>query len=223
MAFHQEPIFIWLSQFAFQPELVYLAVFGMMVASGFGFPLPEEVTILSVGILAYMGSQPEQFPPPYPGAPTVHPYEAAAFTLFAVLFADSLVFMLGRVFGRKIITETRFRYLFTEKVMNRINSFVKRFGNFAVFIFRFTPGIRFPAHVVLGMSHLSFWTFFLVDALAALISVPTQILLVSFYGEEILSTMHRFKLWVLGIGAVLLVVYLLRLWWLRSKRNSILV
>ena len=210
MSFHEEPIFVWLSQFAFQPQLVYLLVIGLMLASGFGLPLPEEITIISVGILAYMGANPEQFPPPYPGAPVVNGYEAAAVTLMAVLFADCLVFTLGRVFGRKVITETRFRHLFTENVMNRINRFVKKYGNFAVFIFRFTPGIRFPAHVVLGMSHISFGTFLAVDGFAALLSVPTQILLVHEYGEEILSTLHRFKLWVFGVLGLLLLALLIR-------------
>jgi membrane protein DedA with SNARE-associated domain len=192
-----EPLFQWLSQYAYQPHIVYLAVFGVMVASGFGFPVPEEVTIVSVGLLTYIGANPDLFPPPFNGAPVVHGYEAAAVTLIAVLFADCLVFSLGRLFGRKILDFPRFQRIFTEDRLNQINGWVKKYGVYAVFIFRFTPGIRFPAHVILGMSRLQAWQFALVDGLAAMISVPTQILLIYHFGEPILHLLHQFKTWIL--------------------------
>lgn len=223
MSFAQEPIFQWLSQFAYQPTMVYFGVIGMMFASSFGFPLPEEVTILSVGVLAYMGANPEHFPPPYAGAPVVNGIHAALITTFAVIAGDFLVFFIGRLGGRKLVTQTSFRYLFTEKVMSRINGFVSKFGLFAVFIFRFTPGIRFPAHVILGMSEIPVWKFLVVDSFAALISVPTQILLVAHYGEDILIALHRFKIWFFSILVLLLVLGLIRKYFqLRAIKRSAL-
>jgi membrane protein DedA with SNARE-associated domain len=210
MNFTQDPAFLWLAQYAYQPQLVYLLVFAMMMASGFGFPLPEEVTIMSVGFLAFMGANPALFPPPFPGAPVVNAYEAAAVTTGAVLFADTLVFALGRVFGRKIIQGKFFKRIFNEKVMDRIQRFVKKYGIYATFIFRFTPGIRFPAHLFLGMSTMPLWKFISVDLLAALISVPTQVLLLFFYGEDILSLIYRFKIVLAVIGLIILAVVIFK-------------
>ena len=51
MNFGNEPIFQWLAQYAYQPTVVYISVCTMMIASAFGFPLPEEISIISVGIL----------------------------------------------------------------------------------------------------------------------------------------------------------------------------
>lgn len=219
MSFHQEPIFQFLAQYAYEPQMVYIFVFGMMIASGFGFPMPEEVTILSVGILTYMGANPDLFPPPYEGAPTVHGIEAAMVTLFSVLFADCLVFALGRVFGRKLMNHPRFSRLFPQSVIDRINGFVKKYGVMAAFVFRFTPGIRFPAHIILGMSHFSKYYFVLVDGVAALISVPTQILLIYYYGEPILKTMSKFKIGILVIlGSVGLFFLIRKLLHSRMKR-----
>ena len=57
MEIANQPIFHYLAQYAYQPEWVYAAVFGMMLASGFGLPLPEEVTLISLGALAFMGTR----------------------------------------------------------------------------------------------------------------------------------------------------------------------
>ncbi|MGZ3746944.1 MAG: DedA family protein, partial [Pseudobdellovibrionaceae bacterium] len=62
MSIFQEPIFQWLSQYAYQPELVYTALLGMMLMSAIGLPLPEEVTLVSIGVLVFMGANPQHFP-----------------------------------------------------------------------------------------------------------------------------------------------------------------
>lgn len=193
--------------------MVYLLIVGMMIASGFGFPLPEEVTIVSVGILAYLGTQPGVFVPPYPGADVVHPLEAAIVTTAAVIFADALVFFIGRLGGRRLVKKKPLVYLFTEELIARINGFVKKYGLFATFLFRFTPGLRFPAHLMLGMSELKAWKFISVDGLAAVLSVPTQILLIAHYGEPILKVLYEFKIGLAVILGLLLVLLVGRRIW----------
>jgi membrane protein DedA with SNARE-associated domain len=210
MNFQHEPVFQWLASYAYEPQMVYMAIIGFMIASGFGLPIPEEVTIVSAGILAYMGAHPELFPPPYPGAPVVHGYETAVVTLCAVIFADLLVFNIGRRFGRKIMGMPRFHRYFAPERTKLINSWVKKYGVYAAFIFRFTPGIRFPAHVFLGMSELASWRFLLVDGIAALISVPTQILLIYHFGEPILSSIQKFKLWIIAVIGAVILIFILR-------------
>jgi len=218
MHFGQEPIFQWLAQYAYEPSMVYMAVFAMMIASGFGLPLPEEVTIISVGILTYMGANPELFPPPFAGAPVVNGYEAAAFVTMAVFLADNLVYWLGRGFGRKIRQIPRFKNFFAGPTNDKINSFIQKYGNYAAFIFRFTPGIRFPAHLLLGMSKFSPWAFMAVDGVAVIISVPTQILLVYHFGEPILATLYKFKLYV-GIALLAAIIYFSVSWLLKKIKS----
>jgi membrane protein DedA with SNARE-associated domain len=220
MSFSQEPVFLWLAQYAYHPEIVYLAVFGMMIASGFGLPIPEEVTIVSVGILTYMGAHPDLFPPPYPGAPVVDGYEAALVTFLSVAFADLMIFSMGRIFGRKLMRKDWFKKLFPEPVMLRVNEWMRKYGVFAAFIFRFTPGLRFPAHVAMGMTNFPVWQFALVDAFAALISVPTQILLIYHYGEPILKAMKEFKFIIFGLLGCLIIFFLVRRFVFRRLRSS---
>jgi membrane protein DedA with SNARE-associated domain len=213
MHFGHEPIFQWLAQYAYQPGMVYGLLFAMMIASAFGVPIPEEVSILSVGILAYMGKHPELFPPPYPGAPVIKGWEAAIFVAMAVFLSDNIIFWLGRTFGRKILRNKRFKGFFEGPTMERINRFVKKYGIYATFIFRFTPGLRFPAHIFLGMSKFSVMAFMLVDLFAVVISVPTQVLIVDHFGEEIIGTLYRFKTYVAITIGILLVLWALKKGW----------
>jgi membrane protein DedA with SNARE-associated domain len=210
MNFANHPFFQFIAQYAYEPNMVYAAIFVMMLASGFGFPIPEEVYIISIGILAYMGANPEAFPPPPGTSSVVNGYEAAIVTTVAVIFADTLVFYLGRIFGRKIIQKPRLQPYFSSDIMDRINSWVKKYGIMAAFLFRFTPGVRFPAHIALGMLTFPAWQFILVDGLAAIISVPTQILLIYHFGEPILTALHKFKLVFLGAVAVIVLILVLR-------------
>lgn len=202
LGFENEQIFQWLSSYAYQPMMVYAMVFGMMIASGFGLPIPEEVTIISVGLISYMGAHPELFPPPYPGAPVVQVWHAALITLGAVVFSDFLVYTLGRVFGRKIVSGPRFKRFFSDTLMNKVASFTEKYGVFAAGIFRFTPGFRFPGHIMLGMMRFSAVRFAIIDGIAAGLSVPTQIYFIGRFGEEILKTMHQFKIYI-GLGLLL--------------------
>ncbi|MEK2688322.1 DedA family protein [Bdellovibrio sp. GT3] len=210
MEFANEPIFQWLAQFAYQPYMVYAGLVGMMLLSAFGLPLPEEVTLISVGILAFMGAHPDHFPPPYPGAPVVNVHTAAFVAFLAVFLSDVLIYTIGKVFGRKLLYHPRVHRMFPPHLMKRVEEWTHKYGAYACGIFRFTPGIRFPGHLACGMLHFPVWKFLVIDGLAAAISVPTQIYLLAHFGEPILNKLRQFKLVVFGIIALLLVYFVVK-------------
>lgn len=203
-------VFQWFAQFAFEPTKVYFGICFMMLASAVGLPLPEEVTLVSVGFLAFMGSRPDLFPPPFAGAPVVNVHEAAAISFLAVFCADFLIYFIGRKWGRKILYHQKLRRFFSEEAIKKVESWTKKYGNFAVFVFRFTPGVRFPGHLASGMLHFSPWKFAMIDGLAALISVPTQVYLLALYGKEILSVIHKFKIILFSILLIILIYFIIK-------------
>lgn len=203
MGFSEEAILQWFSQYAYQPTYVYLAVIAFMVAGSFGLPVPEEVVLIGAGIVGYMGTQPDQFPPPYAGAPTVDIELLALISFLSVFFADFLVFNLGRIFGARFL-ESRYMERYRPR-MEKVMTWVKSYGAFAAGIFRFTPGLRFPGHFSCGMLGLPVWKFIAVDGSAALISVPTQVILVAYFGQEIIIYFKQFKLVLIGLGAAALI------------------
>ena len=215
-----EDIRDWFAGYTYQPLIVYAAIFGFMFICSLGVPIPEEVIIISAGLAGHISLNPEEYPPPYPGAPMVNPHTLAAVCFLAVIITDYFIFSMGKVFGKQIMRSDRFQTHFTDEKMDRIRGWVKKYGFWAPSVFRFIPGVRFPGHLMCGALGVSQWTFLLTDGLAALFSVPTQVYLVSYYGEDILTYVKKFKIFVFGALALLLVVYLVRRFVL-SRRATI--
>ncbi len=198
---------VCLTPYAYEPTWVYFFLIVMMLLSAVGLPIPEEVTLVSVGILAYMGANPDKFPPPFEGAPFVHATTAAVVAFFAVFLSDFLIYGIGRMFGNRVFNWGPIKKVITAESRERIERWTNKYGALACGIFRFTPGIRFPGHLACGMVKFPAWKFGLVDGIAALISVPTQILLLAHYGEHILGAFKKFKFIILILLAILAIVY----------------
>lgn len=216
MGFSEEQIIQMFATYAYQPGLVYAIVIFLMAISSFGFPAPEEITLFATGLVCYMGSRPDLYPPPSPDATPVNVYVAASICFVSVFFSDLLVFTLGRYFGGRLL-RTRWLKKYEEQ-LQRVSQWTRRYGQLAAGLFRFTPGLRFPGHFSCGMMGLPVRKFIMVDGSAALISVPTQVLLVAFFGEAILGNIRQFKI-VLFLLIFLMVVYFVARHFVRKRAN----
>jgi membrane protein DedA with SNARE-associated domain len=197
---------------AYQPYLVYFLVIGLMFASSFGLPLPEEVTIISASLTAYMATHPDKYPPPYPDAIGVNPVILAAICLFAVFVSDYFIYWIGSYFGDRLFRHPHWGKGFRGKSFQRVQKWIRNYGTLAPCIFRFTPGLRFPGHMMCGAIGLPKWHFIVVVGVAATLTVPTQVLLISAYGEVILNLLRQLKLVVIAGAFVLLGVYIFYRW-----------
>ena len=215
----EEQILSFFAQFAYEPYKVYGLIVLLMVLSSFGLPAPEEITLLSAGLVAHMAAHPAEYPPPYEGAVGVETFTVAVVAFFAVFLSDFLVFSLGKFFGPKIFASKLMSKLSDEN-KQKIFTWTKKYGAFAGGIFRFTPGLRFPGHLACGMLGTKTWKFVAVDGFAALISVPTQVYLISHYGREILTTIKEFKVWFFSALAVFVVIWLIRKYWHKKRAEA---
>lgn len=218
MGFSEDQILLWFSQYAYQPMTVYFTVVLFMLASSFGLPIPEEVTLIGTGLVAYMGSRPDLYPPPYAGAPVVDVTTAAIVCFFAVFISDFLVFSLGKFFGKKIL-QTSFMQKNIE-TFQKVSDWVKKYGMWAAGLFRFTPGLRFPGHFSCGMLGLRPQQFLIVDGLAALISVPTQVVVIAYLGDHVLGILKEAKLVMLAVIVIALCVFFARRYWGNKTRSA---
>lgn len=219
--FDESAIMAFFGEYVYRPEYVYGFLTIFMLASSFGFPIPEEVVLISAGLVANASLHPETFPPPFPGAEGVNIWVLCVVAFFAVFGSDVIVYLLGRVFGSKIIKTKFFQKQVAGKGFDTINSWFQKYGAFACGVFRFTPGIRFPGHLSCGLLGIPLWKFCLVDGFAALVSVPTQIYFVGTYGGVILKKIAEFKIYVAYAAAALLVVWLIRKIYLKNVRKPI--
>lgn len=203
----EQHIVQWLSTFAYHPYELYGLIVGFMLMSGFGLPIPEEIVLLSSGLIAHSGSRPDLYPPPFPGAPVVDPYVLAFVCFAAVFLSDFVVFALGRRFGQRIAKSNRFGKYVDPRKNPKLNILRRKYGVWACAVFRFTPGIRFPGHLSCGVIKIPYWKFALIDGGAALITVPTQVILVALYGEVMLGHLKQFKIVLFSILAVAAIGY----------------
>jgi membrane protein DedA with SNARE-associated domain len=209
------------SNYAYQPLWVYSFIILFMTASSFGLPIPEEMTLVSAGLVAYMASRPDLFPPPTADAHGVNLFTLCVVCFIAVLGSDVLIYYLGKIFGTKIIKTKFFNNRIGQERFTKINKIFQKYSYWACGLFRFTPGIRFPGHLSCGLMGIPLWQFLMVDGTAALISVPTQVYFVAKYGDVILDKIKQFKMILAAVIGVLIIVWLVRKLYLKIKARRV--
>lgn len=218
--FSQQALMTFFSQYAYQPASVYGFIVVFMFASSFGLPVPEELILISAGLVAYLAHHPEVFPPPYPGAEGVNILTLSIVCFLAVFLSDLVIYCIGKFFGGKIIKTRFFQKQVAGKGFDTINSWFQKYGGWACGIFRFTPGLRFPGHMSCGLLGIPLWKFCLIDGLAALVSVPTQVYVVATYGEIILEKIREFKIVAGSVIGVLVLIWLIKKIYQRNVRQN---
>src|SRR5512137_1508426 len=99
--------------------LGYLAVFGLLLAAGFGFPLPEDVPLIAGGVLAWLASPLEK--PTLAGMLADPGLQGmVAIGLAGILVGDSVIYWAGRVLGQRVAEVWPFRRLITPEKLEQV-------------------------------------------------------------------------------------------------------
>lgn len=182
----------------------YIAVFLVLVACGFGLPIPEDITLIAGGVICGLAAH----------MLSVHIMLSIA--LLGVLVGDGAMFMLGRIVGPRVKTLPLLRKIFTEKIYKKMQDKVHRYGNRILFVSRFLPGLRAPIFITAGISRkVPYWKFLLMDGAAALISVPIWVYAGYYFAHDLdllISWVKKSEHFVIG-GVLLFIVA----WILYSK------
>ncbi|MCK3659005.1 alpha-amylase [Pasteurellaceae bacterium Pebbles2] len=151
---------------SFFTDYGYWAVLFVLIICGFGVPIPEDITLVSGGIIAGL----------YPESVNVH--IMLVVSMFGVLAGDSIMYWLGRIYGVKILKFRPIRRILTLKRLRMVRGKFDQYGNRVLFVARFLPGLRAPIYMVSGITRrVSYTRFFLLDFFAAIISVPVWVYL----------------------------------------------
>ena len=172
------------------PYMPYVVVLGVILLSGFGLPVPEDVPLILAGYLAYYDY--------------AHPWVLFPLTFMAVIGADMIVFYLGRRYGHHITKMPLMRRYLTEKRLAKTEALLHKHGGKFIFVARFLPGLRAPAIFTAGNFKVPYWKFLAYDGGAAMISVPVIIGLAYYFAEHI----EHVRVWVANgeKGAIVVVL-----------------
>lgn len=157
---------------SFFTDYGYWAVLFVSIICGFGVPIPEDITLVSGGIIAGL----------YPENVNVHLMFVVS--MFGVLLGDSVMYWLGRIYGVKILRFKPVRRVINLKRLRMVRQKFEQYGNRVLFTARFLPGLRAPIYTISGITRrVSYTRFVLIDFFAAVISVPIWVYL-GYYGAN---------------------------------------
>jgi membrane protein DedA with SNARE-associated domain len=198
----------------------YVFVFAVLLACGFGFPLPEDIILVTGGVLAWLES----------------PEETATFSgmlrdpglfamvlvgLLGILAGDSVIYWAGRRFGRRVADIWPLRRVVTPEKLERVETQMRRRGKIVVVIARYLPGLRAPTYFTAGHSRLPYWEFLVFDGVAALVSAPLWVCLGYYFGDDIQqAARHAARFGNYILAAALAVVAGLLFRWLQQRRAA---
>ena len=135
--------------------LYILLCFISLVITAFGWPFPEEFSLIWLGILINQEHAPW--------------FIGWIVGLLGVTGGDVIAWYFGLKVG---LEPTGFiSRLIGKEQIEDIERFYRKWGNWAIVIARQLPGMRFPTFFFAGASAVPFSRFYLIDGLAALVTV----------------------------------------------------
>lgn len=197
----------WLD--AFLAENSYWGLFLALLACGFGLPVPEDIILITGGVLAAPSNK--------------RVLITLMVCMVGVLGGDGIVFTLGRRYRNKILRMPPFSWVVRPKRLRQIRRLYRKYGYWAIFISRFLAGLRATSFLMAGISQVPYRVFFLADGLAALLSVPFFIYLGFWFADDIESLFDRIEkvkgwgIWAV-VGIILFVVARYVIWPRVKKR-----
>ncbi|MCI0740514.1 MAG: DedA family protein [Gemmataceae bacterium] len=149
---------------AFLREWGYLGIFLGILATGLGFPMPEELPIVLGGALV--------------GGEHAHWYFMLPICIVGVIIGDSFLYFIGRFWGARLV-ELSFikKHILTPERLQKITENFQEYGIRILLFARLTPGIRAPIFLTAGITRLSLARFILADGIYAIPGVSLLFLL----------------------------------------------
>lgn len=184
----------------------YGLVFVILLAAGFGLPLPEDIPLVMGGVLVHRGQ--------------ANLYVMIAVGYLGIIIGDSIMFSLGRRFEGRV--PGLLKRIITSERRQRVEELFKKHGEKIVMIARFLPGVRTVTYFTAGSVGMSYVRFAIYDSIAALASAPIFVVLGYYFGADIDSLLERIahgeRNVIIALVVIVIVGVLISRW--RARNNA---
>lgn len=189
----------------FLGDFGWIAMIALLLASGFGIPIGEEVVNVPAGIFVGQG-------------------EMAAWSTFlaayvGVLGGDYLWFSICRHFGKRLLHRKWFRrFVHPRRLLEAKHQFDRR-GGWMLVIARFIPGTRSPALTMAALLHMSWRKFTVVEVICCAITTPIQVGAGVLIGRGLVGTsLPKVIFFAFGVIATIIATTAILKWFLAKRR-----
>jgi membrane protein DedA with SNARE-associated domain len=183
----------------------YVGVFTALLASGFGFPIPEEIPIVTAGAMVGHDAQ----GPPLEGIGAVAGPNIAAVVddwpehrarwwimipvcILGVVIGDACLYGIGRRYGTGLLEKNWVkRWLVGADQRAKIEENFHKYGIMILLGARLTPGIRTPVFMMSGILRVPLSHFILADGLYAIPGVNILFWLSYFLTDQFVAVVQR--------------------------------
>ncbi len=171
----------------------------MLLALFVGTQLTEDLTTIGAGILAARGVVPF--------------WPAVGACLLGIFVGDMMLYLAGRLFGRRALRHKPLRWILSERDVQRSERWFRRRGALLILGSRFVPGSRVPVYFTAGLLRVPLSRFIVFFGLAAAIWTPLLAGLAFYAGNWFLQLFHGFESYALLLvfGFALVVMTILRI------------
>jgi membrane protein DedA with SNARE-associated domain len=148
----------------------YLGIFLGIVATGLGFPMPEELPVVIGGALA--------------GKYLVYWWLMLPVCIVGVIVGDGFLYAIGRLWGPRLVQYpwVKKRLLPPER-LERIEHNFHEYGVKILLFARLTPGVRAPIFLTAGITRVPLAKFLLADGIYAIPGVSLLFFLGYWFTE----------------------------------------
>jgi membrane protein DedA with SNARE-associated domain len=184
----------------------YLLITVVLILTGSGLPIPEEVPIIAAGILS--------------GREVLHWWIAFPCCLFGAIVGDSIMYWIGYHFGHGVLRDhPRWARWVTPEREAQIEEKFRQHGFKVFLVARFLVGLRSPVYLTAGILRVSFKRFFLIDLFCATAVVGTFFGLTYLFGQFVPQLIRKAEVWLTVVVVIVLLCAAIYLW--RRYRRKI--
>lgn len=171
----------------------YLGIIAILVLTGTGLPIPEEVPVIAAGVLSAHGQ--------------MEPWLAFFACLVGAIGGDCVMYGIGRHFGRNVVREHPWWAHFVKPEREaQLERTLKDHDIKVFFVARFLVGIRSPVYLAAGVLRMPFRRFIMIDMFCATTVIGTVFGLSYYFGGSIIRWIHGAEYTLTGIALLAIVI-----------------